>query len=151
MIPLRLKEISAVLGAACGEDKQVLNICTDTRKITQGSLFIALVGEIDASADLETRFEQLYLAKQAESKADASIKGVSEAKAILKDASIAYSATIAEVNSSFTGIVNGATGIAETVQKSFQSQYAKFSITWEFSPTPQLPRKQQQRSPLFRF
>lgn len=45
MIPLRLKEISAVLGAACGEDKQILSICTDTRKITEGSLFVALVGE----------------------------------------------------------------------------------------------------------
>ena len=59
MIPLRLKEISAVLGAACGEDKQVLNICTDTRKITQGSLFIALVGErFDGHDFVQAAFEK---------------------------------------------------------------------------------------------
>ncbi len=59
MIPLRLKEISAVLGAACSEDKQVLNICTDTRKITQGSLFIALVGErFDGHDFVQAAFEK---------------------------------------------------------------------------------------------
>ena len=59
MIPLRLKEISAVLGAVCGEDKQVLSICTDTRKITQGSLFIALVGErFDGHDFVATAFEK---------------------------------------------------------------------------------------------
>ena len=45
MIPLNLKEISAVLGAPCAKDAQVLSICTDSRKITDGCLFIALVGE----------------------------------------------------------------------------------------------------------
>ncbi len=59
MIPLRLKEISAVLGVACGEDKQVLSICTDTRKITEGSLFIALVGErFDGHDFVEAAFEK---------------------------------------------------------------------------------------------
>ena len=45
MIPLNLKEISAVLNAPCTSDAQVLSICTDSRKITKGCLFIALVGE----------------------------------------------------------------------------------------------------------
>mgnify|MGYP003308159583 CR=1 FL=1 len=59
MIPLMLKEISAVLGCTCGEDKQVLNICTDTRKITQGSLFIALVGErFDGHDFVQAAFEK---------------------------------------------------------------------------------------------
>ncbi len=59
MIPLMLKEISAVLGCTCGEDKQVLSICTDTRKITQGSLFIALVGErFDGNDFVEAAFEK---------------------------------------------------------------------------------------------
>lgn len=59
MIPLRLKEISAVLGVACGEDKQILSVCTDTRKITEGSLFIALVGErFDGHDFVEAAFEK---------------------------------------------------------------------------------------------
>ncbi len=59
MIPLMLKEVSAVLGCTCGEDKQVLNICTDTRKITQGSLFIALTGErFDGHDFVESAFEK---------------------------------------------------------------------------------------------
>ncbi|MBQ6932350.1 MAG: UDP-N-acetylmuramoyl-tripeptide--D-alanyl-D-alanine ligase [Clostridia bacterium] len=45
MIPLRLKEIAAALGTACREDAEILSICTDSRKITRGCLFIALVGE----------------------------------------------------------------------------------------------------------
>lgn len=45
MIPLRLKEICAVLGARCAEDCDVLSICTDSRKVSKGCLFIALVGE----------------------------------------------------------------------------------------------------------
>ena len=59
MIPLMLKEISAVLGCKCGEDKPVLSICTDTRKITEGSLFIALVGErFDGNDFVEAAFEK---------------------------------------------------------------------------------------------
>ncbi len=59
MIPLRLKEISAVLGVDCGEDKQILNVCTDTRKITEGSLFVALVGErFDGNDFVEAAFEK---------------------------------------------------------------------------------------------
>lgn len=45
MIPLRLKEIAAALNSSCREDKEVLSICTDSRKIIKGCLFIALVGE----------------------------------------------------------------------------------------------------------
>ncbi len=45
MIPLRLKEIAASLNSSCREDKEVLSICTDSRKIIKGCLFIALVGE----------------------------------------------------------------------------------------------------------
>ncbi len=45
MVELRLKEIAAALGSSCNEDKEVLSVCTDSRKITEGCLFIALVGE----------------------------------------------------------------------------------------------------------
>ena len=45
MIPLRLKEIAAALNTCCNEDKEILSICTDSRKISKGCLFIALVGE----------------------------------------------------------------------------------------------------------
>lgn len=59
MIPLRLKEIAAALGSACREDKEVLSICTDSRKITKGCLFIALVGErFDGHDFVASAFEQ---------------------------------------------------------------------------------------------
>ncbi len=59
MIPLRLKEISAVLGTVCKNDAQVLSICSDTRKITQGSVFVALVGErFDGHDFVGTAFEK---------------------------------------------------------------------------------------------
>lgn len=59
MIPLRLKEISAVLGTGCKNDAQVLSICSDTRKITQGSVFVALVGErFDGHDFVGTAFEK---------------------------------------------------------------------------------------------
>lgn len=48
-----------MLSCTCGEDRQVLNICTDTRKITEGSLFIALVGErFDGHDFVEAAFEK---------------------------------------------------------------------------------------------
>ncbi|MBQ5825073.1 MAG: UDP-N-acetylmuramoyl-tripeptide--D-alanyl-D-alanine ligase [Clostridia bacterium] len=73
MIPLMLKEISAVLGCDCGEDKQVLNVCTDTRKITQGSLFIALVGErFDGNDFVEAAFEKGAVAAVCSRPVDAS-------------------------------------------------------------------------------
>ncbi len=59
MIPLRLKEIAAALGSVCNEDKDVLSICTDSRKITEGCLFIALVGErFDGHDFVASAFEQ---------------------------------------------------------------------------------------------
>lgn len=59
MIPLRLKEIAAALGCVCSEDKEVLSICTDSRKITKGCLFIALVGErFDGHDFVAAAFEQ---------------------------------------------------------------------------------------------
>ncbi len=45
MLPLRLKEIAAALNSSCAEDKEALSVCTDSRKISEGCLFIALVGE----------------------------------------------------------------------------------------------------------
>ena len=59
MIPLRLKEIAAALGTACREDAEILSICTDSRKITRGCLFIALVGErFDGHDFVGTAFEK---------------------------------------------------------------------------------------------
>lgn len=59
MIPLRLKEIAAALGSSCKEDRDVLSICTDSRKITEGCLFIALVGErFDGHDFVAAAFEQ---------------------------------------------------------------------------------------------
>lgn len=58
MIALNLKEISAVLNAPCASDAQVLSICTDSRKITKGCLFIALVGErFDGHSFVKQAFE----------------------------------------------------------------------------------------------
>lgn len=45
MTALQLKEICAVLGINCAEDKTITGISTDSRKITEGCLFIALKGE----------------------------------------------------------------------------------------------------------
>lgn len=59
MIPLRLKEIAAALGTTCREDKEILSICTDSRKITKGCLFIALVGErFDGHSFVASALEQ---------------------------------------------------------------------------------------------
>lgn len=59
MIPLRLKEIAAALGASCREDAEILSICTDSRKITRGCLFIALVGErFDGHSFVASALEQ---------------------------------------------------------------------------------------------
>lgn len=45
MVPISLKEICEGLKIPCEEDREILNISTDTRKIKPGSLFVALVGE----------------------------------------------------------------------------------------------------------
>ena len=48
-----------MLSCNCIEDKQVLDICTDTRKIKQGSLFVALVGErFDGHDFVQAAFEK---------------------------------------------------------------------------------------------
>ncbi|MBQ7100920.1 MAG: UDP-N-acetylmuramoyl-tripeptide--D-alanyl-D-alanine ligase, partial [Clostridia bacterium] len=59
MIPLRLKEIAAALGTSCCEDAEILSICTDSRKITKGCLFVALVGErFDGHSFVASALEQ---------------------------------------------------------------------------------------------
>lgn len=45
MEALSLKEIAACLGAKMDTDQQIIGICTDSRKVTSGVLFVALVGE----------------------------------------------------------------------------------------------------------
>ena len=48
MKPITIKEILAAVGGKllCGDENAVFtDVCTDTRKITQGSLFVPLVGE----------------------------------------------------------------------------------------------------------
>lgn len=56
MIPLNLKEIAAACSAEFSGDgeKKVYSVCTDTRKIEEGCLFIALKGEnFDGNAFVE--------------------------------------------------------------------------------------------------
>ncbi len=56
MIPLNLKEIAAACGAEFSGDgeKKIYSVCTDTRKIEEGCLFIALKGEnFDGNAFVE--------------------------------------------------------------------------------------------------
>lgn len=45
MEPISLKKIAEVIGAACDTDLEITSICTDSRKIEQGCLFIAIEGE----------------------------------------------------------------------------------------------------------
>ncbi len=45
MIGITLKAAAAAMGAQCNSDSNVLSVCTDSRKVTPGCLFIALVGE----------------------------------------------------------------------------------------------------------
>ena len=46
MEEIRLSKIAEVIGAAfAGEDRLIPSVCTDTRKIEKGCLFIAIVGE----------------------------------------------------------------------------------------------------------
>lgn len=42
---MSLREIANTLGVSCDRDASVPDICTDTRKITKGCLFVALIGE----------------------------------------------------------------------------------------------------------
>ena len=45
MEKLTLSQIAAAVGSRCESKTEVLSICTDTRKIEPGSLFIAIQGE----------------------------------------------------------------------------------------------------------
>ena len=45
MQALNIKDVAKAIGAECAIDCQIYDICTDTRKITQGCLFIAIKGE----------------------------------------------------------------------------------------------------------
>ena len=47
MIPLKLKDVAAACSAEFSGDgeKKIYSVCTDTRKIEEGCLFIALKGE----------------------------------------------------------------------------------------------------------
>ena len=45
MKPMTFKEAAAAVGSKTELNGSFACVCTDTRKITQGSLFIALVGE----------------------------------------------------------------------------------------------------------
>lgn len=48
MLPLRLREIAAAIGAKCSTeipDIEITNICTDSRDVKPGSIFVALCGE----------------------------------------------------------------------------------------------------------
>ena len=45
MEPWNLKEIAKILQLSCESDAEILDVCTDTRAITPGCLFIALKGE----------------------------------------------------------------------------------------------------------
>lgn len=45
MEKLTIREIANALGAACPADGEVLSLCTDSRQITPGCLFVAIQGE----------------------------------------------------------------------------------------------------------
>lgn len=45
MEKLTLSQIASAVGGCCQSGKEVLAVCTDTRKIEPGSLFIAIKGE----------------------------------------------------------------------------------------------------------
>lgn len=62
MLPLKLKEIAAALGASCKKeipDTEIDSICTDSRDVKPGSLFVALCGEkFDGHAFVKTAMEK---------------------------------------------------------------------------------------------
>ena len=48
MLPLKLKEIAKAIGAKTNSeipDIEITNICTDSRDVRPGSIFVALCGE----------------------------------------------------------------------------------------------------------
>lgn len=56
MIEVSLQQLTSVLDAQLiGENKLISSISTDTRKIDQGALFIALVGEKFDAHDFATQ------------------------------------------------------------------------------------------------
>lgn len=62
MLPLKLREIAAAMGAECRTeipDIEITNICTDSRDVKPGSLFVALCGErFDGHAFVKTAMEK---------------------------------------------------------------------------------------------
>lgn len=62
MLPLKLKEIAAAMGATCKKeipDMEIGSICTDSRDVKPGSLFVALCGErFDGHAFVKTAMEK---------------------------------------------------------------------------------------------
>ena len=61
LLPLKLKEIANAIGAKCAveiPDVEITNICTDSRDIKPGSIFVALCGEkFDGHAFVKTAME----------------------------------------------------------------------------------------------
>ena len=61
MLPLKLKEIANAIGAKTNAeipDIEITNICTDSRDVRPGSIFVALCGErFDGHAFVKTAME----------------------------------------------------------------------------------------------
>ena len=45
MEKLKISEIAGALGTACPVEGEVLSLCTDSREVTPGCLFVAIQGE----------------------------------------------------------------------------------------------------------
>lgn len=62
MLPLKLREIAAAMGAECKTeipDIEITNVCTDSRDVKPGSLFVALIGEkFDGHAFVEMAMDR---------------------------------------------------------------------------------------------
>ena len=58
MEKLSLKDIAKAVGAECTEDMPIEHICTDTRLITKGCLFIAIAGERFDAHDFALQAQQ---------------------------------------------------------------------------------------------
>ncbi len=63
--------------------------------------FVTLVGNIDNTASLATRFAAIKLANDARNVPDKTLSGVSEAEAVLNDAIALYDSDISEINASY--------------------------------------------------
>ncbi len=59
MLPMTFEEISAALGGSYSENARFTGVCTDSRKITPGCLFVAIEGErFDAHSFVPDAFRQ---------------------------------------------------------------------------------------------